>query len=512
MKSARQILLFSSLCLFLSKPYLALSEAGGGKSFSFHLMAEPQSLDPVVAQGSSGGYLVYNLYRGLFRYDSQKGLIGEGAKNCLKTKLKWTCRLNGDLRWSNGEKITASQYVQAFRRLIDPDSKSPQAEILLSLKNAPDILKGKKKITDLGVNAPDDSTLVILLEKEDPELGYKLALPAAAPVYQLPFPHEASKIVVNGPYRLQSWKKGRLMELRPNTFYSGNSGRPPVSVYFVDDDATALNLYLSGRLSFLRRLVTDKIESFRSRPDFYQVPMARFDYIGFGPRLKQDLKLRQALVQSLDYAQLGRLYHALGPPGCPSLSPRLQEQVFCHSFDQKKFRADFASAGALKNSRLVLAFSKMGGEDIQKGMEWVQHQWATHLGLKLELSPQEQSYYIRRLKNHDFDLFRKGVGLDRPTCLAALEIFLPSHPENYIQLEDKDYVQWVEKLASSRSGAESRRYCARAIQVLINKAYIIPLGEMNFTLLASPDFTGWSLNEMNQLDLSELKFSGRVSK
>lgn len=496
--------LLTALVLSLAATYS--SSVTANSTFSFHLLGEPYTLDPLKASGSAGSYLYSNLFHGLYTYHPDQGLVPNGARECVNQgKKKMTCILKPK-KWSNGKVILAKHYVTAFRRLADPNEKSPQIEALLNLKNAKKILEGKEKPDNLGVHAPDDKTLIFEFDQPDPEFRFKLTLPATAPIYSLPLPsrEKSSTLVTNGPYQIESWQKGKKIRLKPNSYFERTHRAPPVEIFFVEDDSTALNLYLSGRLTFLRRLVSDKIEIYKDRPDFFQVPVARFDYIGFGPRFKNQLSARRAMSQSLNYQKLQDIYKALGPPGCPSLPRELQSEVHCHNFQSDKAQVNFKKNKGFFKRPLSLAYSKMGGEDIQKGMEWVQHQWKINLGIEVDLKPQEQGYYIRQLQDHRFDMFRKGVGLDRPTCLAALEIFLPNHPENYIQLNDNIYNQRVKKLERSIDPAESKVLCSFAIQRLIDQSYIIPLGEIHFTILASQNFRGWTLNSMNQLDLSDL--------
>lgn len=495
------------LLLWLLPSLATASQPESAPVFSFHLLGEPYTLDPLKAQGSAGSYLYSNLFRGLYKYDSEDGLVLEGAKSCKDIKNTLVCELDQRL-WSNGEAITADHYVQAFRRLSDPNNKSPQLEALLSIKNAKEILASKLKPENLGITARGANTLIFEFDQADPEFRYKLTLPAMAPLYtiQIPSREKADTLVTNGPYKIRSWTKGRKIVLENNPFYFVQHSRPQAEVYFVEDDSTALNLYLTQKLTFLRRLETDKISEYKKRPDFYQVPMARFDYIGFGRQLKSQQHLRKALATSLHYEELQKLYKALGRPGCPSLPSRFQNQIHCHVFNLAQAQDLVRTNKEGLTASYDLAFSKMGGEDIQKGMEWAQHQWKKNLGVRINLKPQEQGYYIKQLQQDRFQMFRKGVGLDRPTCLAALEIFLPEHPENYIRLNDPEYINKVEELKTASSLNVSKQLCSEAIKILIDKAYIIPLGEMHFTLLARPEFKGWRLNEMNQLDLTRLSY------
>jgi oligopeptide transport system substrate-binding protein len=281
--------------------------------------------------------------------------------------------------------------------------------------------------------------------------------------------------------------------------------RPPVEILFVDDDETALNLYEQGQLTFLRRLPTTMIPKMKSRPDFIQVPIARFDYLGIGPQFENEPDLREALAYSLDFNELARIYDALGIPGCPSLPRHLMEAEPCIKFDLPRAKAALAKASSDdKKKRYSLGFSKLGGDDIKKGAEWEQAQWKKNLGLTFDLDSAEQGVYLARLKSNPPSVFRKGIGLERPTCLAALETFAEGGSENYVNFHDAKYEKIVAELTSAKSEKQRRKLCSQGIQILLDSHKILPLGRIHFTLLARPEFKGWSLNEMNQLDLARL--------
>ena len=153
-------------------------------------------------------------------------------------------------------------------------------------------------------------------------------------------------------------------------------------------------------------------------------------------------------------------------------------------------------------------FSSQGGEDIARAAEWFQGQWKKNLNILVELIPQEQLMYLQNLKSNPPAIFRKGVSLTRPTCLAALELFVTGHPENYIRLSDVKYDQLVNKLSTASKPEDKKRACRKGIEYLLNSHRLLPLGEMYFTMLASPKFKGWDVNEINQFDLTDLLAAG----
>lgn len=482
------------------------------KVFRFHLLGEPYSLDPAQTQAIAGSYLYANIYRGLFRHTPDEGLIPEGASGPCQRQgwQKLSCPLNPNMKWSDGQPVKASQYVRSFRRLLDPNIKSIQTELLLHVKGARAVLSGDLPVTELGVSAPDDHTLLIEFETPDWEFEYKLIAPALSPVRSDEFPDrdKAHELITNGPYKIVNWRKGRGIELTPNPHYFRPSRKhlPPVEVLLIDDDSTAQRLYEHGRLSLLRRLVASEIPAFRNREDFLQISMARFDYIGFSHRLYNQPQLRKAFALAVNYPQFKDLFHAKGRPGCPSMPPALMSELHCLSFSKNEAKKSWQRVSPeLRKQRWSFGFSQMGGDDIARAAEWFQNQWRKNLNARVELQPVEQGMYLQNLRANPPDIFRKGVGMDRPTCLAALEIFGSENRENYIRLKNKKFDEVLTQLNSELSPEQRKKLCTEGVKILIDNHYIIPLGEMHFSMLASPQFEGWVINELNQLDLTHLR-------
>jgi oligopeptide transport system substrate-binding protein len=486
------------LCLWPLLSFAAKDQA----PFRFHLFVESHGVDPQLTNSASGNYVLHLLYRGLYVYHSRQGLKPVGAKECTwDSPLKLTCHLNPQMRWSTGARIEASDYLKSFRRLVDPKIASPQSGVLSGLKNAGAIASGKMAPDQLGVRAVDGDTLVFDFAQPDPEFLYKLIHPALTPFPPGGYPPvaKAETVVTSGPYRIQQWKSGAWIRFTPNPYFPSKAHRPPAEAYFVDDDTTALRMYETGRLDFLRRLTAREIPRFKGKPGFYQIPMARFDYLGFGPELESSPDLRSALIHGVDFATFMKMFETLSPPGCPSMPAKYMDKVYCQ-------KPDFALAKKANSERsLDFYFSRMGGEDIAREAEWFQGQWRKNTKLKVELHSEEQSLYLAKLKVKAPMIFRKGVTLDRPTCLAGLEIFQRDNPENYLRFNDPEYERLLVNLTQAKDESERKQACRLAVERLLNSNRLIPLGEMFFTILAKPSFRGWDLNELNQLDLSELQ-------
>ena len=474
---------------------------------------EPQHLDPARSQASSANYFFYNSLRGLYKIDDNNNVAEEGGRCEWFSEKVLLCQLI-DQNWSNGEPLTAQDYVRAFQHLVDPKLASPRANLLKNISKAPMIIKGELPVSELGVHAMDSRTLKLEFSQRDQEFLYKLASTALYPTHKT---HSADtksykKFIVNGPYLIESWIPGKQMILKPNLEYKkGHPKRPKLKVHFIDDEMTAYRLYEKGKLQFLRRVPSQMMPALENRPDYFQKPMLRFDYIGFGEELMKRDNLRKALIHAIDYEQLRQLLGGIERPGCPSIPKQWLVKQKCFEFNLKKAKT-FLSQVAKEDLAKIFQFkvSQLGGNDVKKQAVFIQNQWQKNLGIKVRISQVDSKMFIRELRTTPPDIFRKGVGLDRPTCYSALETFTTDSKRNYIQFKDQSYQNNLETMKKLEvKSKDYRKLCQKGINHLLDLYRLLPLGEMHFTLLVSTDYKGWTLNGLNQLDLSQVHRKNR---
>ncbi len=484
------------------------------QKFSLHLFQEPLHLDPSQSSSSSASYFFFNTLRGLYIYDGQGNLKPEGGSCLWLTPLKLKCILF-ERKWSDGSRVTSQDYLRAFQHLLRPETSSPRSSLLFSILNAQKIYQKKADLSELGFDLLNEKEFHLIFQEEDSDFIYKLSSTALFPLpkNQMFEKKDYKSFLSNGPYQIDQWISGQEITAKPNPFYTtGHPQRPLLRFYFIENDMTAYRLYQSGKLQFLRRLPSHLIDELQKTTEFYQTPMARFDYLGFGPRLHISKEARQAFSQSIDYEKLKFILKALGRPGCPSLPARWMDQAICYNQDLKLAKEKWSQVpDSLKNLTLQMKFSQMGGEDIKKQIEFFQQQWTDHLGTQIEVNSMDQKSYVSILEKSPPDLFRKGIGLDIPTCLNALETFSSKSEDNFIALKDVQYENILKEMRSERENSKYKILCRKGVQHLMKDFWIIPLGEMHFSHLASDQFTGWTMNSMNQLDLSQLRTKNLTS-
>lgn len=478
-----------SLVLLLSSPCFAAE-----KVFHLHLANEPGSLDPNKQRTSTSSYLLGNLYRNIYSFDDKKGLqpdLGSGCNRDKKQNL--ICTLKKDLLWSDGTPLTSEDFLRTYKKILTPANGVVRADLLFAIKNAEDIYNGKKEIKTLGITAPDKFTLKFEFQNGDSEFEYSLSTTVLAPTKE-------NLSANSGPYKLKEFRKGQKIILEPNAFYkAGHVSRPQVEFLFIEEDTIALQLYEKNELQFLRRLPTLFIPSFKTRKDFYWIPVTRLDYVGFGPELIDKSDIRKAFSYSLNFIELQKIFSSEGRPGCIGLPDSwFPSKAPCLDFDIKKVPAMKAPQA------YTFMFSALGGEDHKRATEWMQNQWSKNAGLKTNLEMKENKVFLQVLQNNPPALFRKGVSPDRPTCLSALQTFTPNNPENYLRLRSPQYGKILANLARAKRNGEQKKLCLEGTEFLLKNHYLIPQGPIHFSMLVKPDFTGWKINQMNQLDLSDL--------
>ncbi|MFK8139242.1 MAG: ABC transporter substrate-binding protein [Bdellovibrionales bacterium] len=479
-------------------------------SFRFHLVSDPAFLNPASISTSQANYFFSNVFSGLYKYDNAKGLIGTGAKHCkFKGSKILECVLNQNVKYHDGSRILAQDYVRAFQHLINPKNYARRVDLLFNLKNAKAIYAGEKKPEELGISAKSDKRLLFEFDEIDKDFLYKLSSPVLTPWKSLPSKPNWETTQFNGPYFIKKWIMGRKIILEANPHFMPSKKRiKNIEIIFIEEDSTALRLFEAGKLDFLRRIPASEIPFYKKKNSFLQVPMARFDYVGLTGELDKYPKLREAMTMALNYEEFKKLFHALGRAGCPAIPSTYMNQTHCYKFDLERAKALLKKVDPkVLKQRFVMNFSSAGGDDIRRAAEWFQYQWKKNLGLNIEARPMEQKVFIAQLRKNPPSIFRKGIPLDRPSCLAAMENFTSDAPENFIRLKNSSYDLAVKKLKETSGIKNSKRQCSNSLKALLATHKYIPLGRMYFTMLDNRKFKNVKLNELNQLDLTEIQLN-----
>lgn len=215
--------------------------------------AEPESLDPHKSSDSVSFDIIRQMLIGLVGTDKTGATVPSAAESWTNVDEKvWTFKLRNDIKWSNGDALTAHDFVYSLQRLINPETGSPYASYLVDAKvlNAFEITEGKAKVDALGVKALDDTTLEITLTEPVPYLPDLLTLPVTYAVNKKAVETHGEKwvepanYVVSGAYKLKDWVVNSHITIEKNPSYYDAANTKIAEANFIPaSGSAAVNRY-----------------------------------------------------------------------------------------------------------------------------------------------------------------------------------------------------------------------------------------------------------------------------
>lgn len=240
------------ICITLS---LCACRASSNVRIYVTLDSMPDTLDAQVAESDSELLIARNIYEGLTRQTGEGKIVLAAAEKYDFSNLTYTFTLRDNLKWADGEPLTADDFVFGLKRALSPETKAPFADLLYAIKGAKAVHSGTASKDTLGVKAVDSQTLKIKLEYDDKDFLRTLSMPVSMPCREDFFNGSIGKyglvkecVLSNGSYRLAKWNKAENgIRLYINDEYNGEF-RPENGGVFIskDKEMTAAEKMLAG--------------------------------------------------------------------------------------------------------------------------------------------------------------------------------------------------------------------------------------------------------------------------
>ncbi len=449
--------------------------------------AEPQSLDPSTITGQIEGRLCNALFEGLISRDAHGELIPGMATTWQSNEdhTRYTFQLNPAARWSNGDPVTAHDFVRSWKRTLSPELASEYAYILYFIEGAEDYHKGKTKdFANVGVHAADALTLEVRLRSPTPFFPSLTAFVTYFPVH-LPTVErhglawvKPENIVTNGAYLLKGWKINDRVELQKNPdYWRADSVRlERIDALSVNKASTAYNLYATGQAD----LILDKglvpqmlLAELSQRADFHSYTYLGTYFYRFNttkPPFDQAL-VRRALSAAIDRERLTRKITKAGeqtatsftPSGIPGYEP--PDGV---GFDPEQARRWLAEAGYPEGRgfpRIHILYNK--SELHEKIALEIQDMWKTTLGIQCELKNQEWATYLDSLRKLDYDVARSSWIGDYLDPNTFLDCFLTGGGNNRTGWSHPEYDALLSAAAHERDSVRRMEAFRNAEKLLV---------------------------------------------
>jgi ABC-type oligopeptide transport system substrate-binding subunit len=286
--------------------------APADRTLIFNAGEEPASIDPAHSRDMAGLKILMHLFEGLAGYDPKDASPVPAAAERWEVSpdgRTYTFHLRPG-KWSNGDPVTARDFVYAWRRVADPKTASSYVNRIFVVRNARRIARSEAPPETLGVRAADDRTLEVELEYVAPYFPQLVCLSLFYPVHAATVEKHGERwtrpenLVHNGPYRLVEWKANdrKLFEKNPAWRAAAEVKLERFVFLSVPDDATALRMYQAGQCHWLFRAPLEFLDKFQGGPDYMVGPYNAVYYYAFNTRRKpfSDPRVRKALAMAID--------------------------------------------------------------------------------------------------------------------------------------------------------------------------------------------------------------------
>jgi oligopeptide transport system substrate-binding protein len=396
------------------------------------LAGEPSTLDPAAVADSFSAEVLRDLYEGLTT-ESPTGAVVPGVASSWtidSSGLLYTFYLRPEARWSNGKPIQSRDFVNAWRRVVDPKRGSPVADDLRFLAGAKAIIEGKAPTSSLGVECPDDQTLIVKLEQPVPYLPQLLTHAATYPVSSedAARTHDPNTWVSNGPYTLSGWLPGTEVQLAKNENYwdRKNVQISKIEYEIVSDENSQYARFRAGQLDLTDTVPANAIASLRTAnsAELFIAPFLATAYYGFNlsqAPFANNKKLRQALAMAIDREKLVAAQgfgqaEAFGfiPPGTANYRSQTWDWKALNPADRgAEARRLYAEAGYSEKSPLRLRLLFNSNVGIKNTAIIIAAMWKEVLGTNTVLTEEEYRVFLQ--SRHDksrWDVLRLGWTAD----------------------------------------------------------------------------------------------------
>lgn len=243
------------LTIFLVFSLSACQKGYKGAYIYFELLEPPATIDAQTAFSDSELLIVRNIYEGLLRKSDSGSIVCGVCESYEINGLEYKFEIRKDAMWSNGEDVTAYDFVFAFRRAVQKSTGAPFASRLFCIKNAQEIYSGRADVSTLGITAVDEKNLTITLSFEDPDFEEALTTSVCMPCNEEFFNSCEGKyglakeyIISNGSYHLTKWNREDFgIRLYRNPKYSSLFKSQNAAVFIsCDDESTQVERLLNG--------------------------------------------------------------------------------------------------------------------------------------------------------------------------------------------------------------------------------------------------------------------------
>ncbi|WJV51995.1 ABC transporter substrate-binding protein [Prodigiosinella aquatilis] len=492
-----------------------------------HIKDEPVSLDPIKAVGLPEAQVIRDLYEGLVNQDAHGNLIpGVALRWQTNDNRTFIFTLRDNARWSNGDPVTAKDFVYSWRRLVTPKNASPFGWFarLAGILNADEILAGKLPAEKLGVIAMDDHTLKVQLNKPVPYFVSLVANFSLYPVHQATLEKygndwtKPGNLVGNGAFKLQDRVVNEKLVLVPNDDYWDHAHTCLTKVTFVpiNSESSATKRYLAGDID-----ITESFPKNMYRKLMKELPGQVFTpdqlgtyYYAFNTQRAptNDPRVRKALSYAIDRQVIAEKVLRTGEKPAYHFTPDVTAgfkpaPVELQQYSQEELDAQakalMAIAGYGPGKPLKLSLLYNTQEVHKKIAIAIASMWKKKLGVNVRLVNQEWQTYIDSRNTGNFDVVRASWVGDYNEPSTFLSLLTSNHSGNIARFKNADYDRVLADAAGQTDAKMLNDDYNKAEQILADQSPIAPIYQYTNGRLIKPWVKGYPITNPEDVAYSQ---------
>ncbi len=522
-----KLLLSTILSASLALPTVAAEVAAGdtlaeNQEYTYWLLDAIKSMDPQINTDVEGSGIMRSLFEGLYNEDQVGNLVPGVATSyeLSDDKMTYTFHLRDNAKWSNGDPVTANDFVYAWKRLADPATASEYAWYieLMQIENASEIIAGEKPVDELGVKAVDDHTFEVKITAPLPYFPSMTTHASVFPVNQAVLEAHGDKwtepgnLVGNGAYVLTEHILGEkvVMERNPMYWDDANTIITKATALTINDENAALTRYLAGELDRTQIPTGQYPKLSAEYPDeAHSVPQSCSYIYMFnldeakGPEALKDVRVRKALSYAIDRDII--VDKILQGGQSPSYNwthhatagfemPEIDYATWSQEERLAKAKELLAEAGYGPDNPLKLTLNYNTSEGHKKIAIAVQQFWK---GIGVEMTPNNMEWKVHtdRMQNQDFEVARYAWCGDYNEASTYLDLFTSYSGHNNGKFFNERYDELMKQSKTAENPAPLYK---EAEQILAEEMPFAPIYQYTKVEMVKPDMRGMSLNNLMQ--------------
>ncbi|WP_373973982.1 peptide ABC transporter substrate-binding protein [Chitinibacter sp. SCUT-21] len=481
--------------------------------------SEPETLDPANVETVPAANIAIDLFEGLTAIDASGKVVPGVAESWKRVDdTTWTFKIRKDAKFSNGQAITADDFVYSFRRFIDPKQASNYSTAFgIFFVNGKEAAEGKMPTDKLGVRAVDKTTFEVKTNGPVAFLPELLANPNFAPVHRATVEKfgkdwvKPGNLVGNGAYVLKEWKVNSKLvaEKNPNYWNAKNIPITKVSYLPIESQDAAQKLYLSGEADWTLEITPNSYTKLKA-----EMPKDLRNSLGLGIRyyslnnqdpLLKDVRVRKALNLVLDRDLLANKVTADGQPPAYSVMVNGVAGAKPVPYEWAKWpmakRVDeakklLAAAGVKPGTKLNFVYNT--SEYHKKMAIWAASEWKSKLGLDTQMENLEFKVLVKKRHDGDYQIARNGWVADYNDATSFTTLIECGSDQNDNKNCNQKAQELFKQAAATTDQAKRSQLLTEGTRLVMEDYPIIPLLQYTYPRLVKPYVGGYDQKNVTE--------------